>query len=72
VADGSFSPFLIKMVSDVRLMLMMCLRVEILLYFQCLTSLVKVGCGLDDSLASFRRLEKDLKFEVASCNFQVF
>jgi hypothetical protein len=49
VADGSSSPVLIKMVVDVRSMLMMRLRVgagrEILLHFQCLTPLMKDGGG---------------------------
>jgi hypothetical protein len=75
VADGSSSPVLIKMVVDVRSMLMMRLRVgagrEILLHFQCLTPLMKDGGGLGDSPVSSGELEKDVDIGVAFCNFQV-
>jgi hypothetical protein len=76
VADDFSSPFLIKIVVDVRSTLMMCLRVgsrrEILRHFQCLTPLVNDGGGLDDSPMNSGGLEKDLEFGIASGNFYVF
>jgi hypothetical protein len=76
VAGGFSSPFLIKMATDVRSTLMMCLRVraghEILRHFQCLTPLVKDRGELGDSLANSGGLEKDLEFGVVSYNFHVF
>jgi hypothetical protein len=76
IADGSSSPFPIKMVADVHSSMMMCLRVgagcEILRHFQWLTPLMKDGGGLGVCPASSSGLKKDLEFWVAFCNFQVF
>jgi hypothetical protein len=73
-ADDFSSPVRIKTAVDARSTPMMRLGDgagrEILRLFQCLTPLVKDGGGLGGSPTRSGILEKNLEFEVASCNFQ--